>query len=162
MEMDRVDQILHHRLYINHLDKIGTAEKGRKYCRHDMSHFLDVARIARIINQEEALGFKTEWIYAAALLHDIGRHMQYQEGIPHEQAGAMIAPQILRDCDFREEETELITEAISRHRDAQTGTAGDFGALLYRADKASRACYSCSQEAGCNWNRKKKNLKIKY
>lgn len=160
--MDRVDQILHHRLFINYLDKIGTAEKGRKYCRHDMSHFLDVARIARIINQEEALGFEPEWIYAAALLHDIGRNMQYQEGIPHEKASAMIAPQILRDCDFREEETELIAEAISRHRDVQTGTAGDFGALLYRADKASRVCYSCSQEAGCNWDREKKNLKIKY
>ena len=43
-------------------------------------------------------------IYATALLHDIGRHIQYRQGIGHEISSAQIAPLILDDCDFTVEE----------------------------------------------------------
>lgn len=52
--------------------------------RHGMVHFLDVARIGTIIALEEGLKIDREWIYAAALLHDCGKHEQYEIGIPHE------------------------------------------------------------------------------
>ena len=39
-----------------------------------MVHFLDVARIGTIIALEEGLKIDREWIYAAALLHDCGKH----------------------------------------------------------------------------------------
>ncbi len=82
-----------------------------------MAHFLDVARLAYIFNLEEHLGIDRERIYAAALLHDIGRHVQYLDGTPHQEAGLPIAGEILRDCGFSEGEEEEILEAIARHRD---------------------------------------------
>ena len=36
---------------------------------------------------------------AAALLHDCGKHEQYENGILHEQASARIAPEILKLTD---------------------------------------------------------------
>ena len=77
------------------MEQIRVLEQDRIFCRHDTTHFLDVARIAYIENLENGLGLAKEEIYAAALLHDIGRHLQYTRGIPHEQASAMEAEGIL-------------------------------------------------------------------
>ena len=91
--MERIDRILAHPLFVSHLEKNRQAEEGRKFCRHDLQHLLDVARIGQICSLEEGQGLDRELVYAAALLHDIGRHLQYEEGIPHEKASAGIAPQ---------------------------------------------------------------------
>jgi len=160
--MERIDRILKHELFLEHVEKNNEAEKERRFCRHDMAHFLDVARIGRIINLEEKLGIEEEMLYAAALLHDLGRHVQYDQGIPHEQAGAEIAPVILRDCGFGEEETGLIVDAIAGHRDKTIAGDRSLGGVLYRADKASRPCFSCRAERDCNWKDEKKNMKIRY
>lgn len=160
--MDRIDKILNHDLFIGNLEKNKAAEADRCFCRHDMAHFLDVARICRIINLEEGIGVPGELIYAAALLHDIGKHRQYAEGIPHEQASAVIAPEILEDCGFDEKETAVITDAILQHRNSGVIQEKNLRGLLYRGDKASRPCYSCSAEKDCNWKDGKKNLKILY
>ena len=83
--MDRIDKILNHDLFLYHLGKNNAAEADRRFCRHSMVHFLDVARIGTIIALEEGLELDREWIYAAALLHDCGKHEQYENGTPHEQ-----------------------------------------------------------------------------
>lgn len=80
--MDRIDRILKHNLFMEHLDANRAAEAERCFCRHDMAHFLDVARIGMILNLREQQGFDEEVIYAAGLLHDIGKHLQYSSGIP--------------------------------------------------------------------------------
>lgn len=160
--MDRIDKILNHDLFLKCLEKNNTAEAERRFCRHNVEHFLDVARIGWILNLEEQFEIAKEWIYAAALLHDIGKHMQYAEGIPHEKASAELAPEILRDCGFDEKETAVIIEAILAHRDSTMALSPDLKGVLYRADKASRACFACAAERDCNWKDDKKNLKIKY
>lgn len=160
--MKRIDRILKHDLFLKCLERNNTAEAERRFCRHNMVHFLDVARIGWILNLEEGLELDKEWVYAAALLHDIGKHLQYAEGIPHETASAGIAPQILQDCGFDEKETSVIVEAILSHRDASMAVAPDLKGILYRADKASRACFACAAEEDCNWKPEKKNLEIKY
>ena len=114
------------------------------------------------MNQEEELDIDNEIIYAAALLHDIGKHLQYAEGIPHEKASARIAPDILRECGFDNKETGVIIEAILNHRNKEVAKDRDLNGLLYRADKASRACFDCEAENECNWSREKKNLSLKY
>jgi uncharacterized domain HDIG len=136
-------------------------EKDRIFCRHNIEHFMDVARIAYIMVLEKGLPINKEIIYAAALLHDIGRYMQYEIGIPHEKASADISQEILRVCGFNDVEIKEITEAILNHR-KYNGEPDTFGGILYRSDKLSRACYSCSSKALCNWNSEKKNLKIEY
>lgn len=160
--MERIDKILKHALFLYHLAENEKAEEERQFCHHDMIHFLDVARIAEIINLEEGLGLNREWIYAAALLHDCGKHVQYEDGTPHEVASARIAPEILRDCGFEKAEADKIVEAIWSHRDEKIATEPDLRGVLYRADKASRACFACKAEAECNWKDGKKNLVIKY
>lgn len=160
--MDRVNKILNHSLFIENLEKNRTAEADRRFCRHDMVHFLDVARIGMVINLEENLKIPRELIYGAALLHDIGKHRQYEEGIPHEQASALIAPEILRDCGFDEKETRVIKEAILAHRNCDVIAEKNLQGVLYRADKASRPCFACGVEQDCNWKGEKKNKELLY
>lgn len=160
--MERIDRILNHDLFIENLAKNEAAEADRCFCRHDMVHFLDVARIGMIFNLEEQLKIPRELIYGAALLHDIGKHLQYKEGIPHEKASAELAPEILRDCGFDETETELIADAILCHRDAAVAGEKNLRGILYRADKASRACYACKVQEECKWSAEQKNLQLRY
>lgn len=158
--MERVNRILKNERYRACLEEIRKCEKERIFCHHDIAHFLDVARLAYLINLEENVGVSKERIYAAALLHDIGRYLQYREGIPHEQASAGIAPEILRQCGFSKEETAQIVEAIASHRNADVKSRRDLTGLIYRGDKLSRSCFGCMAEKECNWKKEKKNLEL--
>lgn len=160
--MDRIDQIIKHDVFLQHLERNNSAEADRRFCRHNMGHFLDVARIGWILNLEEGLSISREILYAAALLHDIGKHEQYEKGTPHEVASARIAPVILQDCDFKEEEIAQIVAAILSHRDSSVKEEPSLRGILYRADKASRACFACEAEADCNWKDGKKNFQIRW
>lgn len=160
--MDRINRILNHPLFQNCTEQIAGLEESRIFCGHDMSHLLDVARLAYIFTLEEGLGMDRERIYAAALLHDIGRHIQYLEGTPHQEAGLPLAKEILADCGFSAEESREISEAIGRHRDKTAAAEKNLSGVLYRADKMSRSCFSCAAEKECDWSREKKNLALKY
>lgn len=158
--MDRINQICAHPRWNECVEHIRVLEQDRIFCRHDTAHFLDVARLAYIENLEQGLGFSKDLIYAAALLHDIGRHLQYTKGIPHEQASAAQAELILTDCGFSSQERETILEAILQHRDQDTKSGSGLAGLIYRADKASRACLFCAARPACNWSEEKKNLTL--
>lgn len=160
--MERVNKILCHRLYKDYLEKNKAAEAERKFCHHDMGHFLDVARLATIFNLKEKLEISEEIIYAAALLHDIGRWQQYESGIPHEKASAALAPEILLDCGFSETEAGQILSAILNHRNAEIKQELSLDGILYRADKMSRGCYFCEAEPECNWKGNHKNRELIY
>ena len=162
VEMERIDRILKHPLFLYHLQENNTAEATRRFCRHNIVHFLDVARIGVIINLEEQLEVEKELIYAAALLHDMGKHMQYESGIPHEMASGEIAPRILAECGFDDAEQKCIVDAILGHRDVASAGEKNLKGILYRADKASRSCFACDAESDCNWKDGKKNLSIRY
>lgn len=155
--MQRVNQILESEAFKEYLIKNEQAESKRVFCHHDMGHFLDVARIAMIMNNAERYGVEKELIYAAALLHDIGRWQQYEDGTPHEQASALLAPDILNACGFEKEEVTRIVNAISKHRNPDVKEQKDLAGLLYRADKLSRPCFTCKAEQDCNWKGEKKN-----
>lgn len=160
--MDRIDKIINHPIFREHLRKNQEAEKDRHFCHHDITHLLDVARIGLVINLEEGLNIERELIYGAALLHDIGRHVQYAQGTPHEQASAEIAPVILKDCGFNNGETDVIITAILHHRNGAVAQESSLRGVLYRADKASRPCYICSAERECDWKDGKKNKNTCY
>lgn len=156
--MDRINRICRHALWKEAVKKIQECEQERIFCRHNTQHYLDVARLAYIENLEKGLGISKELIYGAALLHDIGRYLQYQEGIPHEKGSAMLADVILKDCGFDEQEQQEILLAISQHREADTKEKNDLAGLIYRADKKSRMCLFCDACEECNWSTEKKNL----
>ena len=94
-KMKRVNAILKAPLYRRCYARLEELEKERIFYCHQMPHLLDVARIAYILNIEQNLGLEKEVIYAASILHDIGKYAQYEDGTPHEQSGEKIASEIL-------------------------------------------------------------------
>ncbi|MCD7947259.1 MAG: HD domain-containing protein [Oscillospiraceae bacterium] len=157
--MERISRLIHDPDYIRYCRNTARFEQNRIYCRHDMAHFLDVARIAYILNLEEGLGLPKERIYAAALVHDIGRWKQYQDGTPHEEAGVPLARPLLLSAGFPPEETEDILCVVAKHR---KGGGTGLADILFRADKRSRACHACAAEDTCDWAAEKKNMEILY
>lgn len=159
----RLSFIRRHPLYVSSLHRLEELEKTRIFCRHQTEHLLDVARIAYILNLEGGLGLNRDLIYTAALLHDIGKSRQYEEGIPHETASAALAERILSDMPsdlaFTAEEQLQILTAIRGHRKPRSG-AGPLESLLYKSDKMSRTCFACPAEPECNWDSAKKNTEI--
>ena len=107
---------------------------------------------------EQQLPVDREVVYAAALLHDIGRVAQMEHAIPHEQASVEFAKQILPDAGFNEEELREVTVAILSHR--EDCSVSELGKILYQADKRSRACWCCGASDLCNWPDEKKNKGI--
>ena len=158
-KLSQTNRLLNLPEYQDYLHRIETHERDRRLCRHNLAHFLDVARIAAILADEEGLSLNRDLIYTTALLHDIGRFIQYENGTPHEQASHDLATGLLRHLDFSPEDQSVILDAILSHRTA--GRRG-FNAVFYQADKKSRACYGCAAQAECNWNDEKKNLEITY
>lgn len=157
--MKRVDNILNDNLYVQCLEEIAECEKERVFCRHNIEHFINMARIAYIKVLEEKLDYKKDLIYAIGLLHDIGRAKEYKENIPHHLASIEISKEILKDKGFSSKEIEIILLAIHDHR---KGSINPLGRIVYESDKLSRACFSCNAEKECKWSKEKKNLVIKY
>lgn len=160
--MDRKNRILHHPLFVSCYEKTKEREKERIFCRHDIGHFLDVARIALLLALREQAQVEPELLYAAALLHDIGRFRQYEDGTPHEEESARLAAGILRDCGFSEAETAAAAEAIAQHRTEHLPGRSTLSALLYRADKLSRRCFFCAAQEACHRKEEKKNRTLTY
>ncbi len=158
--MKRIDDILEHPIFKEHLNRINEAEVDRIYCLHGIEHLLDVARIGYIINMEQELGYNKELIYAMALLHDIGRNMEYDVGISHHEIGGDIAYGILKDVGFDDEECKLLCDAIRNHKELSTEDDKALSYLLYKADKLSRNCFSCKAYDSCYWEETKKNKSI--
>ena len=119
---------------------------------------MNVARLAYIFKLERNYKVSKEEIYATAMLHDIGKWQQYQEGIPHEVASAEIAETILDETGFSAEEKERMVAAILAHRKG-TGES-ELAEIIYDADKLSRDCFTFRAEMQCNWSEEKKNKKI--
>ncbi|MDO4633342.1 MAG: HD domain-containing protein [Eubacteriales bacterium] len=160
-ETGRAAAVFEHPAYQREFLPLQEAEKDRKFCRHTLEHFLDVARLTWILCLEEKCEIDREQIYAAALLHDLGRYRQISEGIPHEKASVMLAKEILPDCGFTQGEIGKITEAIDAHRGSGERTENSrLAELLYKADKLSRNCFACPASGECNWNEEKKNHRI--
>ncbi len=158
--MDRINQILHHPLFITYMETNATKEKGRSFCRHNMAHVLDVARIAYILNIEEEHQISKDMIYATALLHDIGRHVQYETGEKHAYVSARLAPEILYECGFEEDEVAEMVDAIYHHSDKKEIGHKGLRSLIAKADRMSRACFACQAAEECKWSEERKNCEI--
>ena len=168
--MKRGNSILNHKSFNEYLQAIRECEIERVYCKHNMQHFMDVARLAYIKVLQENIPIDQEIIYGASLLHDIGKHKQYIEGIPHDEASSLLAAPILKDCGYTEEEIDLIVKMIRHHRgfkqlqENQSSEKFNQGMRLIQifqeADKQSRMCFACKAVETCKWPAEKKNLKI--
>jgi uncharacterized protein len=159
--LHRINCILQNEKFKEYIRKNQEQEINRQFCHHDMQHFLDVARIAYIKVLENKLEIEKDIVYACALLHDIGRWLQYETGIPHEKAGVQLGLEILIECGYEEQEIECILKAIGNHRNSDN-LKNSLSELLYSSDKLSRSCFKCNVYKECKWSNEKKNNIIKY
>ena len=163
-KMPRLNAVWNHPLYQKYYRENEEIERDREFCCHQITHLLDVARIAYIKSLEAEQGLDKELIYTAAILHDIGKALQYTQKIPHEIAGEKIAGEILdtlpENFTFSEEERAWILEAVRGHRRKYDGMS-DVAKLFYESDKRSRNCFACPVEDQCNWSEEEKNTEIK-
>lgn len=163
--MPRVEAVWRHPVFQREYIRLVKLERDRVFCRHDLRHLMDTARIMWARNLELELGIDREVIYTTALLHDIGKAAQYEGAGEHEIVGAAIAAEILDDLPARRaftlEEREMMLTAIRGHRRLREG-AEPLERLLFQADKASRTCFACPEDARarCSWSDAKKNLSI--
>lgn len=158
----RINQILKHATYQEYLSKIANYEMERPFCTHDLTHFLDVARIGYIINLEKELRIPQDIIYGAALLHDIGKWHQYEKGIAHEVASAKLCVPIFEAAGYNQEEIKKMQKAILSHRDSSVEGEESLSGLLFMADKLSRKCFECKMVSQCDWPFIIKNSDIVY
>ena len=157
--MKKVNEILHNSKYIEYMMFLEQIEEERVFCKHGIEHSLDVARIAYIKNLEEGLGLSKDIIYGIALLHDIGRILQYKDDIQHHEGSVILAKEILSYTSYTEKEKESILNAIKNHRKVTKDKLCD---LIYECDKLSRNCFICKNKAECYWDDEKKNFNITY
>ena len=161
-EMKKVDKIINDAEFRRISVMIKEREFDRVFCRHSLGHALSVARIARIICLEEGLDLDNEKLYAAALLHDIGRYSSYEEeGMSHHEAGALVAAPILERAGFGKKAVKEICDAIKLHKN-KSDEDGSLAEVLYRADKLSRNCFMCDAREECYWSEDRKNKSILY
>lgn len=140
--------------------RLDELEQDRIFCKHGLRHCLDVARIGYILLLEEGRPFDKEIFYAAALLHDLGRVAQYEQDVPHHQAGKDLAALFLEKHGFSQAEKNIICEAIGVHRHGTEPKRTSLAEYLQRADKLSRNCFMCSASDRCNWRDEEKNTRI--
>lgn len=153
--MSRFNNILKNNSFQTHMKKLCEYEKDRIFCNHDIEHILSVARIMFIENIEKNLSINKDVIYATALLHDIGRVYQYENGTPHAIAGLEISKIILNECSYTDVEINIICSAIANHNNSNSNDQLSY--LLKYADKISRNCFLCTAYKECNWSEEKKN-----
>lgn len=156
--MNNINKILNNPKYKDLLKRLEELEANRVFCKHNLEHFLDVARISYIYILENSLQYSKEIIYSIALLHDIGRVLEYEENIDHNKGSVIIANELLKETNFKDEEKELIIIAIENHRKESDD---ELSKVIYKADKLSRNCFNCKAIKECYWNENKKNKTIK-
>lgn len=154
--MEYVRKLIQETDYLEQMKRLEGLEKERKFCRHGLNHVLDVARIAWIYALEEGLPIEKEMIYLTALLHDVGRILEYQKGIPHHEAGLTMAKKYLEQIGYPKEKCISVYEAIEEHRD-KNKLNDDFINIIKKADNHSRNCFFCEATGECKWSEERKN-----
>ena len=152
----RFQKIMKHPLFKQSMNQIVQMETERIYCKHGIEHCLDVARICALLLSRNSQDIDFDFIYAIALLHDLGRS---QEG-NHCEASVKLAKIILPDCDYSENEIEAISQVIKEHSGRipkesleqllQKKTLG-LKECFKMADQLSRNCFCCQAADTCKW-----------
>ncbi len=159
--MKRVELLLKDALYVEYMIRNSDEESIIKYCQHGLHHHIDVARIAYILVLEHndlnyfvkdsgvsgKLAAK-ECIYAAGLLHDIGKWKEYRSGMDHASYGARLAREILPRAFFNPTEVDMICRAIYEHRNISRDMSF-LGERIHRADNLARVCGQCEERSEC-------------
>jgi len=157
--MDRINLLLRSSLYRDYSGMVEEKEKDRVFCKHGFSHSLEVARLCWIFLLENGLAYVRDVVYAAALLHDLGRCQEDNNATAataaiaaatacHAVRSARLAEPLLADAGYSLPERKLITDAIADHRKGEDEVfTSPLSHFLSKADKYSRLCGDCPAAA---------------
>lgn len=159
MKLEITNRILCDSEYQKLLLLLSDFEKDRVFCRHDMEHFLNVARICCLLCEKKKMCVNTDIIYSAALLHDIGRTVEYASGESHHIAGKSISERILERTGCSDEFRQTVIGLIADHREYDLKDSS-LKSIFSLADKKSRLCFMCDARNECYWPDEKKNMDI--
>ncbi len=135
------------------INKTAELENEREYCCHDLNHLIDTARLAYIfyLESRSVAKISKDVIYAAGLLHDVGRYRQYQDGSDHALVSSKFAEKILEDAGYSIEERAMICKAIKEHRVKDSSLCTNLlSIILWKGDKNSRLCFCCKAKNKCH------------
>lgn len=150
ISVPRVNRILDHPLFKEYSLKNAQAEVNRTFCKHGFDHGLSVARIAYIyLLEEKGALISKELVYAAAVLHDLGRWQEYATGEDHALVAIELVQPILKDSGFMPEEAKIILQGIREHRLDPKQEISLLGRALAYADDWARDCRSCMCQTEC-------------
>lgn len=157
--MNRIHALQADERFLALLNQIEEAEKDRIFCRHGLSHLLDTARIAWIDALEKGLSLDKASVYAAALLHDLGRAPEFGPAADHDTAALEDCRQILSRAGFAPKAAAEILCAVRDHGDKRTPDAmlPPLSAVIRRADGLSRPCWKCAAAEECYWSATRRN-----
>lgn len=157
--MNRFEKLQQDPMFVQLLNEIEAAEENRPFCRHGLPHLLDTARIAWIDALENSLPLDKSIVYAAALLHDLGRAPRYAGKGDHDTAALDDCRDMLSRSGYASDEIAAILAAVAAHGDKHTPDSHLplLSALLRRADGASRNCWHCPAADECNWTAQRRN-----
>ncbi|MCI5839988.1 MAG: HD domain-containing protein [Peptoniphilaceae bacterium] len=161
MNLENTNIIYSSNQYKKILEEIDFYEKDRIFCKHNIEHFLSVARIMYIISTEKNLNFNPDMIYTTALLHDLGRLDEYKYKADHAISSIKEAEKFLKITNFSDIQKEIIKNAIKNHRGNLKKSENDiysFVNVFKKADKLSRNCKMCSAKSECYWKEKNENI----
>ena len=159
-----IEKILSDERYIDKLNTIDNIESNRCYCKHNITHSREVARILSDLSKERELDNYDELSMIMGYLHDIGRADDY-EGM-HNECSSEFARVLLEEYGLDEDSINLICYAIDNHsgrmpiddiyKCIQENTVEDriedtWAKLLRIADQLSRDCYKCEVASTCRW-----------
>lgn len=157
--MEKIAVLQRDEEFLSLLRRIEESERDRIFCRHGLTHLLDSARIAWIDVLENRLPLDKPVVYAAALLHDLGRAYGQTD---HSAAALDACRRILLRSGFDSGEAEEILLAIRSHgeKSAPDDELSLLSAVIRRADGRSRPCYACPAAGECYWPDARRNHSI--
>ncbi len=159
-----MEEVLTHPKYAAYLSRLTELEKDRKFCKHDEIHFFEVYDLMSALNEQNACGYTDAMLFACAYFHDIGRVLEYEEGISHNEASAALCREILLSLGWNENEIEEVCGAILSHgnrkfveqRLLERTKIHTLADLLSYADQMTRRCFACEMRDVCHWKEEEK------
>lgn len=174
--MKFTEKLLKHPEFLRLQKRVEQIEQDRIYCHHELSHALDVCRMAWMMYLEDQMQEKFEsgledsvnlqekkdQFYVTGLLHDIGRVAQYETGEHHSEAGMRIAKQLLSEIGYPEEWMSETLQIVGVHhgREEENAETGVMEYYIRRADHLSRNCFLCEAADSCKWSDEERNQTI--
>lgn len=135
MLMDRLEAI---RVIVDRLINKMQTEDDRKFA---YLHLYGTSQFAAMLAINKRI--HVELCSIAAMLHDISMYTENSGHKHHAEKSAVIAKQILEECNmFTEEEITIIVNAIAKHSDKLSKSDGIYAEILKDADVLTHYLYN--------------------